>query len=150
MIGILTIHFKPYPKEKRISLVSHFFFSFCSLLCVSVYMLSNRLFCQLAKLNFGLQKIWPPTLNHVLCRRLHRHVWKHASQQSGHYRWVRDRKFQTGSLSMAQGPKRHIERKALSWFVHCRKSWKNIYAPSDISELFHEDITTKISEKYSP
>jgi hypothetical protein len=32
-------------------------------------------------------------------------------------------------------------------FKHCRKSWRNISSPSDISELFHEDITTNISEK---
>jgi hypothetical protein len=32
---------------------------------------------------------------------------------------------------------------------HCRKSWRNISFPSDISELFHEDITTNISEKCS-
>ncbi len=25
--------------------------------------------------------------------------------------------------------------------LHCRKSWRNISFPSDISELFHEDIT---------
>jgi hypothetical protein len=34
--------------------------------------------------------------------------------------------------------------------LHCRKSWWNISSPPDISELFHEDITTNISEKYSP
>ncbi len=34
--------------------------------------------------------------------------------------------------------------------LHCRKSWRNIYVPSDISKLFHEDITTNISEKCSP
>ncbi len=32
---------------------------------------------------------------------------------------------------------------------HCRKSWRNISFPSDFSELFHEDITTNISEKCS-
>jgi hypothetical protein len=37
----------------------------------------------------------------------------------------------------------------LNW-LHCRKSWRNISFPSDISELFHEDITTNISEKFSP
>jgi hypothetical protein len=34
--------------------------------------------------------------------------------------------------------------------LHCRKNWRNIYFPSDIFELFHEDITTNISEKCSP
>jgi hypothetical protein len=34
--------------------------------------------------------------------------------------------------------------------LHCRKSWRNISFPSDISELFHEDIITNISEKCSP
>jgi hypothetical protein len=34
--------------------------------------------------------------------------------------------------------------------LHCCKSWRNISFPSDISELFHEDITTNISEKCSP
>jgi hypothetical protein len=29
--------------------------------------------------------------------------------------------------------------------VHCHKSWRNISSPSDISELFHEDIKTNIS-----
>jgi hypothetical protein len=28
--------------------------------------------------------------------------------------------------------------------VHCRKSWRNISSPLDISELFHEDIITNI------
>jgi hypothetical protein len=30
--------------------------------------------------------------------------------------------------------------------LHCRKSWRNISFPSDISKLFHEDITTNISK----
>jgi hypothetical protein len=34
--------------------------------------------------------------------------------------------------------------------MHCRKIWRYISSPSDISELFHEDITTNISEKCSP
>jgi hypothetical protein len=34
--------------------------------------------------------------------------------------------------------------------THCRKSWRNISSPSDISELVHGDITTNISEKCSP
>jgi hypothetical protein len=34
--------------------------------------------------------------------------------------------------------------------LHCRKSWRIISFPSDISELFYEDISTNISEKCSP
>jgi hypothetical protein len=36
------------------------------------------------------------------------------------------------------------------FLLYCRKSWRNISFPSDISERFHEDITTNISEKFSP
>ncbi len=40
--------------------------------------------------------------------------------------------------------------RTVCWNIHCRKSWRNNSFPSDISELFHEDIITNISEKCSP
>jgi hypothetical protein len=52
------------------------------------------------------------------------------------------------STCKATGFKKEVKNN--SPVPHCCKSWRNISFPSDISELFHEDITTNILEKCSP